>query len=534
MEEQKHQVYLGVPGVRICWGTVTGVIQSTAKHVVRPFNGGLGFSGVVDFNTLWTDAMNMYEAGNITHFAMLHGDITPDPNQKWLDILLEVMDAKQASLVSAHSPIKDGRGITSSGICDPTNPWGAYRRFTQREILNDLPSDFNNILAGYPDKPLLHNTGMWVCDLRDPAFRATNPDGTLKFIFRFPERIRRGSDGKWAKEQESEDWLFSRELWEAGIRNTWITSRAKLTHHGRMDFPNWVEFGQFQDGDENTADRWRVDEEKKPLSLTQMIEFELGDKCNLGHLHTQCPNIRPERWAGLDTSRELDDDTIVACAVRAYRELGFTGLIGWIYYNEPLLQMDRMFGLMDRIKAETPKARFILWTNGTLIPEDCGRFGAFSQIIVSGYDENSRRGYDRLKAANLPINQEMIRIIENAKFDDRLHQIAPADKSAPCLRPFTEFIIDHHGNVHLCCYDWQGKAFSGNILAEDFGVVAQRWRDLLPHLAGTNMTAAAPQFCQECGHRWVDRHQGHDKPTLNRVERWIKNLRYPKQEAATQ
>ena len=524
-----YHVYLGVPGVSICWGTVTGVVNSTSKHVVHPYNGGLGFSGVVDFNTLWTDAMNNYEAGKITHFAMLHGDITPDPSQRWLDILMDTMEERQAVLVSAVSPIKDGRGITSSGICDPANPWSSYRRFTSREILNELPKAFDNRLAGYPDKPLLHNTGMWVCDLRHPVFRQTNPDGSLKMFFRFPERVIRGEDGQWVKQQESEDWLFSRELWEAGVTNTWITSEPKLTHHGRIGFQNWTEFGQFTAGDENTAHLWRKDLEAKPLALTQLLEFELGKKCNLGHVHSQCPNMNPERFAGLATSKELDDDTIVNCAVRAYRELGFTGLVGWIYYNEPLLQMDRMFGLMDRIKAETPKARFILWTNGMLIPEDCERFKAFSQVVVSEYNEQSRRGYERLVAAKLPAS---IRIIENAVLDNRLLQVEPADKSKPCLRPFTEFVIDHHGNTHLCCYDWRGEAFRGNVMAEDFGELAARWRAMLPHICGDAMTAAAPQFCQDCGHRWSDRHQGHDEAVIKRCERWRTSLRNP-QEAKT-
>lgn len=515
-----YHIYLGVPGVKFCWGTTTGVVNCSKNHIVHPFNAGLGFSGVIDFNYLWTDAMNLYEAGTITHFAMLHGDITPDPTQRWLDILMDVMDRRQAVVVSAMSPIKDGRGITSCGVCDPSNPWGAYRRFTSREILNELPSEFDNRIAGYPDKPLLHNTGMWVCDLRHPVFRETNEDGSLKFSFRFPERIVRGPDGKWTHEQESEDWLFSRELWEAGVTNTWITSTPKLTHHGKMDFGSSVPFGKYEHGDEDTAIRWRADLLEKPLSVTQMIEFELGSKCNLGACHKLCPNMHPERYGTLDTSRELDDDTIVNTAVRAYRDLGFTGLVGWIYYNEPLLQMDRMFSLMDQISAKT-RARYILWTNGTLIPEDCERFKVFSQVVVSGYNSQSKRGVDRLNAAGIPAS---INYIEDAQFDGRMENVEPTDRAAPCLRPFTEFIIDNHGNVHLCCYDWQGKASPGNIFQEDFAVIAERWRESLKHIVGDKMTAAAPRFCQDCGHRWSDRHQMHDMSVIDRANRWRKSL----------
>jgi hypothetical protein len=513
-------VYLGVPGKQFCWGTTTGIINSTSKHIAHPYNGGLGFSGVVDFNWLWIDAINCFEAGDITHFAMLHGDIEPDPAQRWLDILLEIMDDKDAELVSAHSPIKDMRGITSSGICDPSDPWtGAYRRFTQQEILHELPDPFNNRLAGYPDRPLLHNTACWVADLRKPVFHEKTVDGHLKTIFRFPERARRGPDGRWQHEQESEDWVLSRELWERGATNTWITSRVRLTHHGYMSWPNWEAFGTYKDGDENTAWRWRADQEKLPLALVQMLEFELGSGCNLGTLHMECPNTHPDRYGALDVSRELDDDTIVACAVQAYQELGFRGLVGWIYYNEPLMQADRMFGLMARIKAEAPQARFILWTNGTLIPEECEQYKDFAQIVISNYGEHSRRGVARLFAKQIEA-----RWIEDAKFDNRLQQISVAGNTQPCLRPHVELIIDNNGNTHLCCYDWQGKGTLGNVHTKDFRQIAREWREWLPEISGKQMTNAAPAVCQSCSHRW-DKYQQHDERIVEQARRWRAQLK---------
>jgi len=518
MTHEKHQVYLAVPGVNFCWGTVTGIINSTANHVAHPRQGGLGFSGVIDFNLLWTDAQNQFEAGRITHFAMLHGDIVPDPTQYWLDILLEEMDARDADLVSVPVPLKDLQGVTSSGICNPANPWGAYRRFTQWEILHELPETFNAAMAGYADRPLLHNTACWVCDLRKPVFREVNDDGTLRTMFRFPEKIIRTAEGPWTKVQESEDWCLSRELWERGARNTWITRRVRLTHRGGMEWPNWEDFGDGRHGDIATADRWRADLEARPLALTQMLEFELGTACNLGAEHAACPNRSPLRYAALDTSRPLDDDTIVKTAVCAYRELGFTGLVGWIYYNEPLLQAERMFVLMARIRAEVPAARFILWTNGTLIPADCEIYRVFEQIVITGYNAESKRGLD-----HLAVRKISCRWVQDPALDNRLVDIAPIDPAAPCLRPFVEFIIDNFGNTHLCCYDWQGKATLGNIHAEDFAAIARRWREQLPAIAGAKMNGQAPPACRRCGHRW-DRYQQHDEAIVARARRWRAEL----------
>lgn len=512
-----HKVYLAVPGKSFCWGTVTGVVASTNKHVAIPLNGGLGFSGVIDFNWTWTDAQNLFEEGRVTHYAMLHGDIEPHAEQRWLDILLDIMDEKDAELVSSVLPIKDGRGLTSSGICDPSNPWGAFRRFTLREIHEQLPETFNAEMAGYPDRPLLHNTGCWVADLRKPVFREVNADGSLKTLFRFPEKITRDAAGKWQHEQESEDWLLSRELWERGARNTWITRKVKLTHHGVMSWQNWKPYGSYLHGDEETAWRWREDTSAGPLSLVQMLEFELGSKCNLGKVHGECPNTHRERYGTLDTSRELNDELIVSCAIQAYRELGFTGLVGWIYYNEPLLQADRMFRLMGQINAVVPEARFILWTNGTLIPEDCEQYRQFEQIVVSDYGDDSRRGMERLAAQKI----HCTRI--DGTLDDRLCQLATHEDSKPCLRPFVEFILDNHGNHHWCCYDWQGQGSLGNVFVDGLAKLANDWRAQLPAIAGDTMSDGAPAVCRTCSHKW-DRYQQHDQRIVEQAKLWRRRL----------
>ena len=523
---ERYKIYLAVPGRNYCWGTVTGVINSTRKHEAAPFSRGLGFSGVVDFNVCWIDALNMHERGLITHFAMLHGDVEPDSEQNWLDILLDIMDEKGAHLVSAHSPIKDERGVTSSGIGDPEDPWGAFRRFTQRELLLELPDVFDNVAAGYPERPLLHNTAMWVCDLRQPIWHETNPAGTLKFLFQFPLRAVR-QDGAWLLQQESEDWQLSRYLWERGITNTWITTRCRFTHHGGLGWRNWTtDWGTYQDGDEDTQHHWRPEREALPLALTQMLEFELGSECNLGKIHHECPNLHPERYGTLDTTRELDDDTIVRCAAQAYNELGFSGLVGWIYYNEPLMQMDRMFDLMKRIKAAAPAARFILWTNGTYIPEECDHFRQFEQIVVSNYGEASQRGIRHLAARRIECS-----VTGQGGLDNRLVQIQPVDPDEPCLRPFVELIIDNYGNTHLCCYDWQGQGTQGNVFHDDFGDICRQWRETLPSIAGHRMTEDAPQVCRDCGHRW-SKYQQHDEQIVARCRRWRETLPWP-EEAVT-
>lgn len=249
---EKRVIALGCPGRSFGWGSVEGILQaSLGLHEVRALNSGNGWD---DFNAIWAAALNMVERGEATHFAMLHSDVVPDPG--WLDMLMDELEIHKADLVSVAIPIKDRRGVMSCGLGDLSHRWGAFRRLTVREVLR-LPPTFSLADTPHPDKVLLHNTGCWVCDLRNPLFFATNPDGSLKCFFDFPTRITRNEDGQWAHARESEDWFFSRQLHELGAK-TFITRKVRLSHVGEAAFVNYEPWGTFRDGDEQTAARWRT------------------------------------------------------------------------------------------------------------------------------------------------------------------------------------------------------------------------------------------------------------------------------------
>lgn len=246
-----HVVRLAFPGHTFCYGAVQGILQATGgTHTLSVSNSGTGWD---DFNACWCDALNAYERGEVTHFAMLHADIAPQPG--WLDVLLEELDRRELDLVSAVAPIKDYRGLTSSGIGDPADRWRPFRRFTVREVCA-MPETFTAAEVGYADKYLLHNTGCWACDLRNPLFRQTDAEGTLRCFFDFPRRSYRDPDsGAFAIACESEDWYFSRQIAALGAR-TAITRKVRLAHRGAADFPNNAPWGR-QEHDEDTAYKWR-------------------------------------------------------------------------------------------------------------------------------------------------------------------------------------------------------------------------------------------------------------------------------------
>lgn len=249
--------YVGVPGSSWSWPVITAMLQaSLGEHNAILRNNGNGFD---DFNFLWANALNMYEAGKVTHFAMLHSDVAAAPG--WLDILLNECTDRDADLVSTAIPVKDNRGVFSCGFGDVANPWGAFRRFTTYELL-DMPETFDIHCTQYPDKVLLHNTGCWVADLRKPIFRETDEQGNLKAWFDFPTAIKKDVEGHWIALRESEDWFFSRKLHEMGAK-TWITRKVHLAHMGMQGFTNQDPWGTYKNGDEATRLRWEPKKEGK-------------------------------------------------------------------------------------------------------------------------------------------------------------------------------------------------------------------------------------------------------------------------------
>lgn len=286
---QKYRVLVGPPGPNFSWGTVRGLLAlSAGKHEVKLINSGNGFD---DFDSIWTTAMNEGEAGRITHVAMLHLDIVPmaeDGAPVWLDILIDEMDRLGLDYISAVSPLKDGRGLTSSGIGDPINHWTPWRRFTVKDTFR-FPETFTAEDVGAGGRYLLHNSGCWVADMRKPIWYQPTPAGEAPAYFAFPERVYRDPlTGKWTHSRESEDWFFSRCLASMGAK-TAITRKVKLKHLGRVGYPNSEPWGEWEH-DWATAKNWNVPE--GPWSDIQGW-FDFAD---LYDHQVKCMNGRPAHF----------------------------------------------------------------------------------------------------------------------------------------------------------------------------------------------------------------------------------------------
>lgn len=197
------------------------------------------------FNCLWGQALNQAEAGEITHFAMLHADIAPQQN--WLDILLDEMERVDADILSVVSPIKDQKGLTSTGIDNPENPWQPERRFVMQEVVNLLPETFDaeacHTAGLNPNRhALLVNTGCWIADLRRPWWYGRPGKGPLYFTIN--DRMYRGPDGRIWVDTESEDWYFSRQAAKYGAR-VFATRKVRIEHYGSIGWSNDSPWGEW-------------------------------------------------------------------------------------------------------------------------------------------------------------------------------------------------------------------------------------------------------------------------------------------------
>ena len=223
----KYNVFLAVPNAgSILPCCAMAFAQSTANKHNITFSPQQFGDIPHNFNMLWCNALQMRgEPNNITHFAMLHTDI--GANTFWLDTLIEEMDRLDADIMSTIVAIKDGRGLTTTGIRYP-GVWGT-RRFTMKEIMR-LPETFSVTDTDEPDQILAINTGLWVCRLPQSGWPDKMPG------FQNEHKI------TWINNEpcpmfDSEDWMFSDWAASQGLK-VYATRKVKAGHQGAYTFEN--------------------------------------------------------------------------------------------------------------------------------------------------------------------------------------------------------------------------------------------------------------------------------------------------------
>lgn len=254
----KPRVFVGMPHyssqvhIAAAYGLFVGASTGGACEIVdRQSYGGSALAK--SFNMLWAQALALNEAGRCDWFAMLHADIGPEDN--WVDNLIGIALANDADVVSVVMPLKSSKGLTSTGIDNPNEPYEPYRRLTMREVHERLPATFSAADLGHPDKALLINTGCFVARLDRDWCRATDSEGNLLSTFSLHDRIKR-INGKWNVGMNPEDWRWSRMLHAAGAK-VFATTSIQATHFGEVGYSNGHGWGSFANDQETKS--WQAD-----------------------------------------------------------------------------------------------------------------------------------------------------------------------------------------------------------------------------------------------------------------------------------
>lgn len=181
-------------------------------------------------NAMWAWALNAaYRGRRIDYFALLHADV--QPQDWWLDLLVAELERTGLDVLSVAVPIKDHKGLTSTALGDPdlTKFWRCHCRISMRELY-DLPETFTAADCGHPDRPLLINTGCFVCRFDLAWARQVWFASNDRIVFDEARDC-------FQPEAEPEDWHFARRLHGLGLK-VGVTRAVRLSHRGETDWAN--------------------------------------------------------------------------------------------------------------------------------------------------------------------------------------------------------------------------------------------------------------------------------------------------------
>jgi hypothetical protein len=222
------------------------------------------------FNQLWTIAYNTRAQYGWTHFVMHHADVEAPP--EFADELVDELDRTGADVISSVIPIKDHRGLTTTGYMDPHTKH--ITRFTMHEACR-LPQTFDLSDTDVPSKWLMVNTGLWVCDFTRPWVDDFPGFAIQSCVRSLPNGMKQAA-------ALSEDWNWS--MWAAqhGVRIK-ATRRVPVLHHfGNSSYTNVAPWGDWKtDLGDDYAERMRAEEQQE--AARQEAEKRLHGSLNTAH-----------------------------------------------------------------------------------------------------------------------------------------------------------------------------------------------------------------------------------------------------------
>jgi hypothetical protein len=265
-------------------------------------------------------------------------------------------------------------------------------------------------------------------------------------------------------------------------------------------------------------------------SLLQVVSIETHPGCNLCGVHERCPNsLGVERYARLNCLKRLTDADILALIQRLYDVHGFRGFVNWSFYNEPTLELDRIFRLVEDVRERCPALGAMVHTNGTRLPLDPEPFRVFDVVWVTAYDGPYAPNLERVTALRAVCGEPTWIVgkrphgvfLTPAKLDSRMFRRRRKRAHFPCLQPFKDLPFDCFGNAHICCLDWSGKTPLGNLMVDGIDAIVTRWEAVVRAISAKPMTDDAPLGCRTCGYRGFHTLETLEPTAQAAAEQWL-------------
>lgn len=238
--------------------------------------------------------------------------------------------------------------------------------------------------------------------------------------------------------------------------------------------------------------------------LPCLISIETINRCNSSC--SFCPaNIKNET-----RPFQKMDEALFKKIIAELKELNYSGYLNLYVNNEPFMDK-RIEDWYRYAKEQLPKAKMLLYTNGTLLTEErfCKIIPYIDKMIINNYTTtmslhpNVQKLFNFVKNTKEYWNKDItiqIRYI-NEILTNR-SGVAPNKKELMynneiCVMPFTDFTIYPNGTVGLCCSDATEKTCLGNINNESIFSVwtGKTYQNLREKIA--NGRSNYP-FCKGC------------------------------------
>ncbi|MBQ6974947.1 MAG: SPASM domain-containing protein [Selenomonadaceae bacterium] len=198
-----------------------------------------------------------------------------------------------------------------------------------------------------------------------------------------------------------------------------------------------------------------------PIPDFTEIEVEVINRCN-----NDCPFCPVNRNSDTRKPARMEEE-IFYTLINQLKAIDYSGTIKFHSNNEPLLD-NRIFDFIEYSRARIPKARHLMFTNGSLL--DVDKFlrltKSLDQLIIDNYDDDMKlippiqkimeADFSRDFKCNVTISMRMknqkLRT-RGGKAPNRINEQNKFAPQSPCILPFCQMIIRPDGTAAKCCND---------------------------------------------------------------------------------